>query len=282
MSALNSLRIALIQMKVSDDKAANVRKAVQQIHEAKSKGSSLVVLPECFNCPYGTKYFPKFAEPVPNGETCKALCEAAKSSEVYLVGGSIPEVEAGKFYNTSTVWDPQGKLVAKHRKVHLFDIEIPGGITFRESDVLSPGNEFTVFSTNKCKVGLGICYDIRFPEMTRLYRKAGVDMLIYPGAFNMTTGPMHWELLMRARANDEHVFVAAVSPAQDLKADYVAWGHSMVVDPWGKVIKQAEFQEETVIADLDLSEVHGVRQKIPCFKQRRTDLYDTLDKKSQL
>lgn len=250
MNTLNSLRIALIQMKICEDKAENIKKAVNKIQDAKSKGSSLVVLPECFNCPYGTKYFPKFAEPVPNGETCSVLSETAKINEVYIVGGSIPEKEGEKFYNTSTVWNPQGKLVAKHRKVHLFDIDVPGGITFRESDVLSPGNNLTVFSTDNCKIGLGVCYDIRFPEMTRLYRKAGVDILIYPGAFNMTTGPMHWELLMRARANDEQVFVAAVSPAQDPKADYVAWGHSMVVDPWGKIIKQAEFQEETVVADL--------------------------------
>lgn len=282
MSALNSFRIALIQMAVCEDKVENVRKAVRLIQDAKSKGSSMVVLPECFNCPYGSKYFPKFAESVPSGETCKALSEAAKSSEVYLVGGSIPEKEGDKIYNTSTVWNPQGKLVARHRKVHLFDIDIPGGIKFCESDVLSPGNDLTVFSADKYKFGLGICYDVRFPEMSRLYRKAGVHLLIYPGAFNMTTGPLHWELLMRSRANDEQVFVAAASPAQDPKADYVAWGHSMFVDPWGKVIKQAEFQEETVIADLDFSQIHKVREQIPSFKQRRTDLYDTEDKQSKL
>lgn len=272
---LNSIRVALVQMSVVKDKASNIQKAISMVHNASKQGSKVVVLPECFNYSYGTKYFEESAEEIPGGETCEALSNAAKTNGVYLIGGSIPEREGGKLYNTCTVWNPQGKLMAKHRKVHLFDIDIPGGITFKESSVLSPGNLLTVVDVGGCKVGLGICYDLRFQEMAALYRQQGVRMILYPGAFNMTTGPAHWELLLRARAVDNQVFVAGVCGARDLKADYIAWGHSMLVDPWGKILVQAEYDEALLVHDVDLKYADTIRQQIPVGFQRRTDLYDT-------
>jgi len=274
--------MALIQLAVGEDKSENVRRAVKLINNARSKGCQMVVLPECFNSPYGTKYFPEYAEEIPGGETSKSLSNVAKENEMYVVGGSIPEREGDKLYNTSTVWGPQGDLLCRHRKVHLFDIDIPGGITFRESDCLSPGNSLSMFNIGNITFGLGICYDVRFSELSKLYRKKGADVLLYPGAFNMKTGPLHWELLLRARAVDEQVFVAGIAPAQDLTADYVAWGHSMLVDPWGKVLQQAEFQEEMLVADLDFQEIDNVRQQIPIYHQRREDLYNTVDIKPKL
>lgn len=215
--------------------------------------AKVVALPECFNCPYGTKYFGEYAETIPDGFTSSELSKTAKELGIFLIGGSIPEREAGKLFNTCTVWGPQGDLIAKHRKMHLFDIDIPGGIRFKESEVLSAGNSFSTFTVDEnFKVGLGICYDIRFEEMARIYRNMGCNLLVYPGAFNMTTGPLHWELLQRGRAVDSQCFVATASPARDTDSDYVAYGHSMVVDPWGKVIKSAADVEETVIADLGL------------------------------
>ena len=218
-----------------------------------------MALPECFNSPYGTKYFGEYAETIPDGFTCQELSKTAKELQIFLIGGSIPERDQDKLYNTCTVWGPTGDLVAKHRKMHLFDIDIPGGIRFKESEVLSPGDSFSTFQVNdQVKVGLGICYDIRFEEMARIYRNMGCNLLVYPGAFNMTTGPMHWELLARGRAVDSQCFVATVSPARDTTSEYVAFGHSMVVDPWAKVIQSAADGEETVIADLGL-DLHGVR-----------------------
>uniref|UniRef100_A0A8D8WRW1 omega-amidase n=1 Tax=Cacopsylla melanoneura TaxID=428564 RepID=A0A8D8WRW1_9HEMI len=158
--------------------------------------------------------------------------------------------------------------------VHLFDISIPGGITFKESEVLSPGNSFSMFNNGICNIGLGICYDMRFPELAQIYRKKGCDMLIYPGAFNMTTGPLHWELLLRSRANDNQVFVAACSPAQDKTSDYIAWGHSTVVDPWANIMASTEFEETIVYADIDMNTLAKVRDQIPTGKQKRYDLYD--------
>ena len=160
----------------------------------------------------------------------------------------------------------------------MFDIDIPGGIRFKESEVLKPGNRLTTFNMGEWKIGLGICYDIRFAEMARLYGKQGCSLLVYPGAFNMTTGPLHWELLQRSRAVDNELYVAAVSPAQDKSAEYVAFGHSMAVDPWGEVITTAKFEEDIVYADIDLSNVEKMRQQIPVYTQRRTDIYDTISK----
>ncbi|XP_061399342.1 omega-amidase NIT2-like [Musca vetustissima] len=274
------MRLALIQLKVTKDKLANLQHASEKIREAvKEHKPRLVALPECFNSPYGTKYFPEYAETIPNGESAKTLSELAKELGVYIVGGSIPELgEDNKLYNTCTVWCPEGKLIAKHRKVHLYDTDVKGGIRFKESDTLSPGNQFTIIEIDGHKIGIGICYDIRFEEMAKLYRIEGCEMLMYPAAFNMTSGPLHWELLQRARANDNQLYVVTISPARDETADYVAYGNSMVVDPWAKVIKQAKEYEETIIADIDFSLVESVRQQITVFPQRRLDMYGTVKK----
>lgn len=268
-------RAALIQLKVGKDRTINLRNASEQIAKAKSGGARLIALPECFNSPYGTNFFNEYAESIPNGPTCEMLSKAAKEHGIYLVGGTFPEIEAGKYYNTCTVWNPEGELIAKYRKMHLFDIDIPGGITFKESDILSAGNQLATFKIDDVKIGLGVCYDIRFEELAKLYRLQGCELLVYPGAFNMTTGPIHWELLQKGRALDNQVFVFAISPARGEKG-YIAWGHSQVTDPWGKVIAQAGHEEEILYCDLDFNECDKVRQQIPIGYQRRTDIYDTI------
>ncbi|XP_055850708.1 omega-amidase NIT2 [Episyrphus balteatus] len=277
---VNMLRLALLQLKVSKDKATNIQNAqtkiAQVVNDSKPR---IVALSECFNCPYGTGFFRQYSETIPDGDTCKALSQSAKQHGIYIIGGTIPEKdENDSIYNTCTVWDPMGNLIAKHRKVHLFDIDIPGGIRFKESETLSAGDQFTIIEIDGHKVGIGICYDIRFEEMARIYRNKGCEMLIYPAAFNMTTGPLHWELLQRSRANDNQLFVATISPSRDESAGYVAFGHSMVVDPWAKILASAKESEEIVIADLDFTLVEKVRQQIPVFSQRRTDLYSTESK----
>jgi len=271
---MTTFRLGLIQLAVGANKAANVQRACDKVREAAANGAKVISLPECFNCPYGTKYFPEYAEAVPDGETCRSLREVAKSSKVFLIGGSIPERDSDKLYNTLTVWSPDGELLQTHRKMHLFDIDIPGKITFRESDVLSPGNSFSTFETPYCKIGLGICYDIRFADLAQIYtRDFGCKLLVYPGAFNMTTGPEHWELLARGRAIDNQVYVASVSPARNTEADYVAWGHSLVVDPFAKVVAKSEADEDIIYADIDIHNLEERRNQIPVQKQRREELY---------
>jgi omega-amidase len=226
--------------------------------------------------PYGTKHFPEYAEAVPNGPSVQALSGMARDAQVWLIGGSIPEKEADKLYNTCTVYDPNGKLVATHRKVHLFDIDVPGKIRFMESDCLSPGTQQTMVDTPYGKLGVGICYDIRFPELAMIAARKGCVAMIYPGAFNMVTGPLHWELLQRARALDNQIYVAACSPARDTShkpGDYVAWGHSTVVNPSGQVISTTEEAEDIVMATIDVETLREVRSSIPVTTQRRFDVY---------
>ncbi|XP_028938177.1 omega-amidase NIT2 [Ornithorhynchus anatinus] len=267
-----NFRLALIQLRVSSVKAENLARATGFIKEAAAQGAQIVSLPECFNSPYGTNYFKQYAEKIP-GESTQKLSEVAKECGIYLIGGSIPEEDAGKLYNTCTVFGPDGSLLVKHRKIHLFDIDIPGKIHFQESETLSPGDSFSTFDTPYCKVGLGICYDLRFAELAQIYTQRGCQLLVYPSAFNMTTGPAHWELLQRGRAVDNQLYVATASPARDEKASYVAWGHSTVVGPWGDVLAKAGPEETIIHTDIDLKKVADIRQQIPILSQRRPDLY---------
>ncbi|XP_074027282.1 omega-amidase NIT2 [Leptinotarsa decemlineata] len=275
---LRIIKTALVQMQSGADRLMNLEHAAKLISNAKQLGAKLIALPECFNSPYGTNFFSEYAESIPNGPTSEMLSKAARENSVYLVGGTFPEVENNKYYNTCTVWNPEGKLVAKFRKMHLFDIDIPGKITFKESDILSPGSELVTFDLEGVKVGLGICYDLRFEELAKLYRLQGCKILIFPAAFNMTTGPIHFEILQKARALDNQVFVCTISPARN-DTGYIAWGHSQITSPWGKVLAQAKEKEEIILADIDLAECDDVRAQIPIFHQRRNDVYDTVKKK---
>ena len=263
-----------------------MRAAASAVREAVAVGAQLVCLPECFNSPYGAQHFPKYAEPVPAASaqltptehpSMHMLSNLASDLGIYLVGGSIPERDAdGKIYNTCVAFGPDGAMLARHRKVHLFDIDVPGKIRFFESETLSSPNptELPLFDTPWGRVGLGICYDLRFPELATLMREGGAQLLIFPSAFNMVTGPLHWELLARARAVDNQLFVALPSPARDVDAGYVAWGHSLLVDPWGKIVADAGEGPTSVHVEVDLAEVLEPRQAIPVFDQRRRDLYE--------
>lgn len=269
---MSKFRLAVVQLQVSSVKADNLSRVRRLVKEAAGQGSKVVLLPECFNSPYGTSYFSTYAEKIP-GESTQVLSEVAKENKLYLVGGSIPEEDGGRLYNSCAVFGPEGEMIVKHRKIHLFDIDVPGKIRFQESETLSPGNSLSTFDTPFCKVGVGICYDMRFAELAQLYSRKGCRLLVYPGAFNMTTGPAHWELLQRGRAVDNQVYVATASPARDEAASYVAWGHSTVVNPWGEVIAKAGPEETVIYADIDLQYLADIRQQIPITSQRRDDLY---------
>lgn len=268
-----TLKVGVCQMNVFDDKEANLASATRMIKEAATDGCRLVVLPEMFNCPYAAGCFPAYAEPIP-GKTSTVLGELSREMNIYLVAGSIPERDdEGQIFNTSLAFDPKGKIIARHRKMHLFDIDIPGGITFFESETLSPGQEVTTFATTFGPIGLAICYDMRFPELARAMVLQGANVIIYPAAFNQVTGPLHWEILLRSRAIDNQVYVIAASPANHPEAVYAAHGHSMVVDPWGKVIAEAGSGEMLLVTEINLETVDKVRKEIPVLKHRRPELY---------
>ncbi len=255
----------------------NLRLAVEKIEEAASKNVDIVVLPEMFSCPYKASNFPVYAQK--DGEyNWKVLSETAKKNNIYLVAGSMPERDGDKVYNTSYVFDRSGKQIGKHRKMHLFDCDVPGGVTFHESETLTGGDDITVFETEFGKMGLMICFDIRFPELSRLMALRGAKMIIVPAAFNLTSGPRWWDIMFRTRATDNQVFMAGCSPARDENGCYVAWGHSLVVDPFGKILNQLDEKEAILYQELDLSEIETFRQQYQIFKSRRLDIYELTEK----
>lgn len=281
MPPSSSFRLALCQILTTPDKASNLLKASQAIKEASLRQADIVVLPEMFNCPYDKTYFKEYAEDT-HGESVKVLGQAAKENQKWVVGGSIPEVDpsTSQLFNTSFVFDPTGKIVAAHRKIHLFDIDIPGQ-RYMESETLSPGQDITVFDTPWCKVGLGICYDIRFPEQALIMRNRGAKLLLYPSSFNTTTGPLHFELLGKARALDTQCFVGLAAPARDLSnpKGYQTWGHSAIINPNGLTVAQAELTEKILIEDINLQDVERQRLGMQFESQRRPDVYKLHDVK---
>lgn len=278
---VSKFKIALCQLSVTADKERNIAHARQAIEEAVGRGANLVVLPEIWNSPYSNDSFPLYAEDIDAGgdasPSTAMLSEAARTLKVTIIGGSIPERFEDRLYNTCCVFDTEGRLIAKQRKIHLFDIDIPGKITFKESKTLTAGEAPTVVDTEVGRIGIGICYDIRFQELAMLYAARGAHLLCYPGAFNMTTGPLHWELLQRARAVDNQLYVASCSPARDAGAGYVAWGHSTLVGPFGEVLATTEHDEAIIIAEIDYSQIELRRANLPLEKQRRGDLYQLVD-----
>jgi omega-amidase len=264
--------VAVCQLKVTDNKKYNLNNAKKLIEGSALHGADIIILPEMFNCPYDSSYFNRFSEKYP-GETTDFLSGLAAHYSVYIVGGSIPERDGDSIYNTSYSFDRKGGLIGKHRKIHLFDVEIEGGIRFKESETITAGRDVTVIETEFCKIGIAICYDMRFPELIRKMTLSGAKIIIVPAAFNMTTGPAHWHLLARTRALDNQVYFIAASPARNEEASYAAYGHSLVVDPWGEIISEASDGQEIIFSEIDLGFVDKIRRELPLLKHRREEVY---------
>lgn len=266
------MTVAQFQTPVYADKEKNIDMLAPLLEKAVDAGADFVCLPEMFNCPYETPNFPIYAEK-DKGPCWQKLSLLAKKYHVYLSAGSVPEVDdEGHVYNTAYVFDREGNQIARHRKVHLFDIDVKGGQCFRESDTLTAGNSVTVFDTEFGKMGLCICFDFRFVEIARKMSLAGAQVIFVPAAFNMTTGPAHWEVMFRSRSIDNQVFTVGTSPARDMAASYHSWGHSLVVNPWGIVLSQMDEKEGMQITVIDLDEVASIREQLPIMKTRRDDM----------
>jgi predicted amidohydrolase len=276
------IKTAVLQTKVFADKEKNIRQLEEILASGKTEGADLVTLPEMFACPYETGNFPLYAE-AEGGPSWQALSALSKKYGIYLSAGSMPELvraqksggSEGKdrVYNTAYVFGRDGRQIGKHRKAHLFDINVEGGQCFKESDTLSPGEKIGCFDTEFGRIGLCICYDFRFPETARLMAQDGAKVILVPAAFNMTTGPAHWELMFRQRAVESQCYVIGTAPARDPKSSYTSWGHSIAVDPWGTILTQMDEKEGIRIVELDLDYVDKVRRELPLLAHRRTDLY---------
>ena len=284
------MKIAILQTKVFAEKEKNIRQLEEILASGKTQGADLVTLPEMFACPYETGNFPLYAE-AEGGPSWQALSSLAKKYGIYLSAGSMPEAvkaesakpksvkaespsEKDRVYNTAYVFDREGKQIGKHRKAHLFDINVEGGQCFKESDTLSPGERIGCFDTEFGKIGLCICYDFRFPETARLMALDGAKVILVPAAFNMTTGPAHWELMFRQRAVESQCYVIGTAPALDPDSSYISWGHSIAVDPWGTILTQMDEKEGIRIIEIDLDYADKVRRELPLLAHRRTDLYE--------
>lgn len=269
---MNNLKVAIVQIQTGPEKTINLHRTAKLLTAIKNYRVNLVLLPEMFQCPYNLESFPVFAEDIPNGETSHFLSNLAHQYGIYLIGGSIPEKRGNRYFNTTIAYNPSGEIIGIYRKIHLFDVDFEN-LHFQESAVLSAGNTPLLIDTPWGKIGILICYDLRFPELIRLYALRGAIMVVVPAAFNSVTGPLHWEVLFRARAIDNQVFLLGASPAPHPQASYQAYGHSLIVDPMGRVVEQLGNEEAIIVKEIDRSLVNQARQQLPLLKHRRHDLY---------
>lgn len=266
-------KIAVCQIRTETEKDVTMAKAEKMIKEAAQNGAEVIALPEMWSCPYSKKYFHSFAE-AENGESLEAMSRWARENKVVLIGGSIPEKCGDKLYNTCFVFDENGEVIARHRKIHLFDVDIEGGIRFKESNNFAAGEDITVFDTKFGRMGVLICFDMRFPELVRAMANRGAELIFCPAQFNMTTGPKHWELTIRSRAMDNELYYVGASAARYEGFDYECWGHSTVAGPFGMVEATCDETEQILYCDVDLNEVDSVRRQLPTFLHLREDIYN--------
>ena len=271
------MKLGICQVLTTSDKTQNILNAEKKIKGLINQDVNIILLPECFNCPYGIEFFADYSEEfnINNSESITFKFFNKISNEypnIYFFFGSIPERDEDKIYNTMAIFY-QGCLIDKFRKIHLYDIFLDGKHSFQESKVLSSGEMPVVIKTDYGNIGIGICYDIRFPKLAEYYRKKDCKLIVYPGAFNLITGEAHWELLQKARALDNMLFVATASTARNDDANYKSWGHSTIVNPWGKVINKLDEKEGTIIQEIDFIEIEKIRNSIPIFKNlKKIDL----------
>jgi predicted amidohydrolase len=287
------LRVGAIQLCSSNDLSANLARCRELTAQAASEGARLVVLPECFSflgrgegeklghaeifdasdvAPAAPGLVPASAAPAPPaaaGPVLTALRELATRHGIWIVGGGTPERvpgDARRTYNTAIVVDPRGELVARYRKIHLFDVEIPGGAVLRESDSTARGNDLVVVDIDGAPVGVSICYDVRFPELYRkLVKDMGAEVLLVPAAFTAHTGAAHWHLLLRARAIEDQAWVIAAAQWGRHSEKRESYGHTLIVDPWGTVTGERAEGDGVVVATIDGAAVAKRRTQMPCL-----------------
>lgn len=263
--------IAAIQLDSQADKQANLETARGFIEEAAVRGAQLVAMPECMNYIGGSEL--ENAEPIP-GPTTDFFSELAKRLNIWIHCGSIDEKIPGseKAYNTNVLIDPSGKVFSKYRKLHMFDVVIENGPSYKESDTIEPGSEIVLAKTELATLGFSICYDIRFPEIYRLMALNGAQIIFAPASFVMNTGKDHWEPILRARAIENACYI--VAPGQiGIKPKLQAYGKSLIVDPWGNVIAKASDRPGFILSEIDLSLIEKTRAQVPALNNRRDDIY---------
>jgi deaminated glutathione amidase len=267
------MRVAAIQLNSSDDVDRNLEVAERFVRAAAADGAELVVLPEKWSALAPGEVLQELAEPL-DGSIVTAGRSWARELGIILVAGSVSERVPGRelLANTSLLIDPDGEIAAVYRKIHMFDVDV-GGVAYRESEHEQAGEEIVLADAGALSLGLTICYDLRFPELYRILAMRGATAITVPSAFTTATGRDHWEVLLRARAIENQLFVIAANQSGMAAPQFDSWGHSMIVDPWGRVLDSIAEGEGFAIADLDLDELERVRETLPSLASRRPDAY---------
>jgi len=261
---------AAVQMASGPDRAANVARASAFVREAAARGAQLVVLPEVFAWRGPRSGEAAHMEPIP-GPTSEAMAAVAREARVHLCAGSFLEAVPGepRAYNTSCVFDPSGRLLARYRKLHMFDVDLPGRVSVRESETRAPGSDLVTVATALGTLGMSICYDLRFPELYRGLAARGAEILLVPSAFTFFTGAAHWQILCRARAVENQCYVIAPDQGGTSPHGFPDYGDSLIVDPWGRVLARAGEGEAVVTAEIDGAYLARVRRELPSLAHRR-------------
>lgn len=271
---MDTAAIGLCQIRQGYDIEENISRALDMVESAAGRGAEIVVLPEMFLTPYepaSIRRAAPFAQ-----EAVKGLKEMSARHGLTIVAGSIPwEGSGDRFFNTSFVFDRQGKEIYRHDKIHLFDCTPPGGPSVKESDAVVAGDSLGTFETDWGTASVIICYDIRFTPLIQVLADKDVRLLFVPAAFSLSTGTAHWELLVRSRAVELQGFIVGIQPARNPLLKYVPYGHSMIVSPWGEVLLDAGEDEAVEVVRIDLEAVRSIREKFPLLAHRRKDLYAT-------
>ena len=266
------MKVAVVQMNSGEDKSQNLSTAERLLIEAAERGAELAVLPELFTYLGRRAQHRAVAEAIP-GPTTELLTRVARERHLRLVAGSYLEAVSGqeRYFNTSLAIEADGSVVARYRKLHLFDVDVDGH-RYRESDTMASGQDVVVTKLGDVPVGLTICYDLRFPELYRRLALSGARIITAPSAFTLETGKDHWEVLIRARAVENQVFVLAAAQVGSHLPGLACFGNAMIVDPWGTVLARAPYQEGVVVAELDFDHQDRIRASLPALSHRRTEI----------
>ena len=261
------LKTALIQMNSGDDKEKNLTAALAAIEQAAGQGAQLAVMPEYSNFLGAQEGMPANAEQIP-GPTTERMAEAARRLGIGIMCGSIPEKSnvPDKVRNTAVFISEEGRILARYSKIHMFDLDVEGGVTYKESEAIDPGRELSVFTWRGITFGLAVCHDLRFPELFRRMMQQGAQIILVPAAFTRATGEVHWDALTRARAIENQVFICAVNQWGEHPHYYPTHGHSQVIDPWGKVIACYEDGVGPIMAEIDLDDLRRIRRETPILE----------------
>lgn len=264
---MTRLIVATIQMDTKENKKLNIQQALNFIVKSAAKGAKLIALPEVFNFIGRSALELEQAETIP-GPTTDQIAAKAVEHQCWISGGSILEKINGsqKVYNTSFIVNPNGKVAAVYRKIHLYDVDVEGGPRSIESKYRNSGKEIVTVKLEGFTVGIAICYDLRFPELFRALTHRGANVILVPAYFAKATAKAHWHALLRARAIENQVYIIAANQTGDDKAIFPAFGHSMIIDPWGRILTELKDGTGVITAEINKAYLDNIRKRLPCLQ----------------